>query len=586
MADTIVFEGLQDETWKVSQTAPVGQGEEGITPDLDDAYAYPPKYQDSWPTGSDAPWDEAELLGGSGAVGLPGSAGLSGQDGHIILGFEGQLYYRVHVIPTFYNLGNVLQPEVRSIEVWNAWVRTAKTLASIDETDTTGLTLIEPGATPLLYNPLASKDYTLEISQYGPAEIDANYVFDFTSEAPELDVEGFRTVAFMFCPQRPIREGLEFKTDIMESYDGNESRVRGRRLPRQQFEYNYIIADDAARSWAHNALAGHHGRGFGVPVWPMTRPLLADAAIGATSISVDTTNADFREPTVWTSELVVLWRDWDDYEIVQVASGGVSPSSITLERPTEQAHGAFETSVIPMQIMYSRDPIEWQESQNNTMFLGIGWLSEEEADLADLSSLSTHDGIPVLAGRNFMDNRIQEKIVRKYELIDKDTGSFQVIAGRSITQIGLIKGFEPEGDADCWTMREILYGLNGKQTSFFLPSYRNDFELAVTIGAGDTVIQVTPVDYERFIETADPYGDIMIELMDGTQYFRNITFVEPGTGTEKLTIDSNLGQEVAATEIRFFSYLYRVRFDSDKIEINHRRLSEMSVRVPVIGVKE
>ena len=40
-----------------------------------------------------------------------------------------------------------------------------------------------------------------------------------------------------------------------------------------------------------------------------------------------------------------------------------------------------------------------------------------------------------------------------------------------------------------------------------------------------------------------------------------------------------------ASQIKFFSYLYRVRLDTDKIEIEHSRLSEMSVRAPVIGVK-
>ena len=137
-------------------------------------------------------------------------------------------------------------------------------------------------------------------------------------------------------------------------------------------------------------------------------------------------------------------------------------------------------------------------------------------------------------------------------------------------------------------MRKILYGLNGKQTAFFLPSYRSDFELASTIGSGDVVVEVEPVGYDRFIATADPYGDFMIELHDGTQFFRNITLSEHDTvlGVEKLTIDSSLGQIVTASDIRFFSYLYRVRFNVDEIEIEHTRLSEQTIRIPVAGVKQ
>jgi hypothetical protein len=587
VAHTALFVGLQDAVWKVTAAGtPPPSETEGITPDLDDAYAYPPKYQGTWPTGTDAPWDAFELPSGLGTPGSP-SPGFFNFDGYKILGFEGDLYYRIHVNPVRYDLGNVLQPESRVVEVWNAWPRTAKTLTAIVETGTTGITLIEPGATPLVFNPLNSKDYTLEISEEGPADILANYLFNFGAEQPEHDVTGSRVVAFAFCPQRPIREGLEFKTDILESYAGNERRIRGRRLPRQQFEYNYIIKDDQARSWAHNAIAGHHGRAFAVPVFPMMRQLTSDISAGVSTIPVDTTNADFREPTTWTSELIMLWRDWDDFEVVQVSPSGVSPSSIAIERPTIGAHEAWNTHVIPVQVMYSRDPIEWDESRNNVMFLGIGWLSEAIADLGDLSSLPTHDGLSVLTGYNFMDNRLSEKVTRKYDLVDQESGVFSVLYGRTITEFGSVKGFEPKTDADCWTMRKILYGLNGKQTAFFLPSYRNDFQLRTTIGASATVISVETVGYDRFIETADPYGDIMIELNDGTQFFRNITLSEldPG-GFEKITINTSLGQEVAASDIRFFSYLYRVRLNTDKLEIEHKHLSEMSVRIPVAGVKE
>lgn len=586
MAHTALFEGLQDAVWKVTAAgSPPPSETEGITPDLDDAYAYPPTYQGTWPTGTDAPWDAFTLPFG---VGTPGTRtpGHFDFDGWKILGFEGDLYYRIHVNPVRYDLGNVLQPESRVVEVWNAWPRTAKTLTAITETGTIGITLIEPGVKPLVYNPLASKDYTLEISEEGPADILANYLFNFGAEQPEHDVTGSRVVAFALCPERPIKEGLEFKTDIIESFNGSEHRIRGRRLPRQQFEYKYILKDDQARSWALNAAAGHHGRGFAVPVFSMMRRLTADISAGVTVVPVDTTNADFREPTTWTSELIVLWRDWDDFEVLQTSTGGVAASNITVDRPTIGAHLASETFVIPMQVMYSRDPIEWEESRNNVLFLSIGWLSESVADLGDLSSLPTHDGLPVLSGLNFMDNRLQGKVTRKYDMIDQESGVFEVLFGRTITEYSTTKGFEPKTDADCWLMRQILYGLNGKQTTFFLPSFRNDFQATGTIGASATDIEVELVGYDRLIDTADPYGDIMVELMDGTQIFRNITGSASDGITDTITLNASLGQEVTIANTRFFSYLYRVRLNVDTVEIEHSRLSNMTVRVPLAGVKQ
>lgn len=581
MADTVLFEGFEEFTY-VSFSSGAG-ADPGITPDLEDPLSYPPPWQGGPP---DLLYEQFTLIGGSGSPTTPPGSPLTGHDGTPIWGFYDVLYFRIHVIPVVYYLGNVLQPEVRVVEVWNAWPRDSKTLSQIVETGTTGIVLIEPGSTPLLYVQLSSKDYTLEISDEGPAVIEANYVFDFTSEAPELDIYGQRSIAFAFCPQRPIKEMLEWRTDILESYDGDEHRIRGRRLPRQLFEYDYLIPDPEARRWALNTIAGQHGYAFGVPVFPMMRPLTADISAGVTVIPVDTTYADFRESSTFTSELVMLWRDWDDYEVVQVIAGGVAPSSLTVERPTIGGHTAGDTFAIPLQIMYSNDPIEWEESPNNVLFLKVGWLSTEVADIGDVSGLPTLDGLPVLAGYNFIDRRLGEKVTRNYTLIDPESGVFDVKFGRTVTEIASVKGFEARTAEDCWTMREIICGLNGRQTSFFLPSYRNDFTLASPIGSSATQIHVETVGFDRFLAGAPPWDAIMIELYDGTQFFRQITLTEPGSGDEVITIDSSLGQLVNQSDIRFFSIMYRMRFNVDRVEIEHKHVGEMSSRIPVAGVKQ
>ena len=65
------------------------------------------------------------------------------------------------------------------------------------------------------------------------------------------------------------------------------------------------------------------GRVIGVPLFHWARPLLTDISAGAGSIDFDSTNADFRDSTTDQPQSLMLWRAVDDFEIVQIAVGGL-----------------------------------------------------------------------------------------------------------------------------------------------------------------------------------------------------------------------------------------------------------------------
>ena len=141
-----------------------------------------------------------------------------------------------------------------------------------------------------------------------------------------------------------------------------------------------------------------------------------------------------------------------------------------------------------------------------------------------------------------------------------------------------MKGFEADTDLESWELRKLLYGINGKQTSFYLPSYRNDFQIAGTIAAGSTSLRVTDVGYEKFIDGTVPYAAVMIQLHDAsaiggeTKFFRTISVTStPLPGEEILTLDSPIdpGTAVDPSDVLRISYLYLSRFATDKIQITH-----------------
>lgn len=581
------------------QTGPVGQSELGRNPQIAGGLPFEPPWQ---PTPGDGgvsvgtPGFSAHAAFGKEAIFdtvaipvAPPAVTLDGA-GFICPGFEDVLYGRIHLIPKRIDLGNVLQDQAFDVEVWNAF-DVSRTLDSIGAVDAEGLVVLSPtppGAPPAVFPPLSSFIYQVTVTDEGPATIGAQFTFDFTIEAPVLSVTGTRIVTLAFCPQRPIMEALEWKTDVIESYNGDEQRIRGRNLPRQLFEMEYFETENNARSRLLNHLIGFAGKFYAVPVWHFGRPLLQDAASSATIIFVDTTNADFRDSTPKVQSLVILWRSETDFEIAQVAVGGLAAGQITLERPLENAHSAALTEVIPIQVMLARDPVEWALTPNGALTVDIKWLAEEVVDLAEIDgNLTLFNGRPVLTGFNYVDETLAEKITEKYELFDSESGTFQPLERRTVPEYATQKGFETATPADSWDLRKLIYALRGKQRSFYMPTWRSDFVATDTIGSSDLNITVEEADHARFINGIEPFAALMVLLNDGTQLFRNITGIAPGSpGEELVSIDVSLGQTVTVAEIRHISYLLLARLGSDRVIFRHRFKDVVSVRIPVIGVKQ
>lgn len=608
MADKLLDNGFANypNAWdfviseSVHSTSPVTSAEIGITPDLDDALTYPPSYQGSPIAAANLVLDE--LAGDGGVIfatnvpappGPPivGSSALTGLSGFFCPLYEGDLYDRIHMIPNTLNFGNVLQQQSRTVEVWNAF-SVSKTLDSIAESGTQGLTLVRPGGAPsepAVYTGLKSFVYTVQAAKTGPSRIDATYTFDFTSVALVLTILGERVVAFPFCYERPFREVLEFKTDILETENGNEQRIATRKLPRQLFRVRYLISDENERQRALNAIFGHHGNFFAVPLFHWARPLLQDASATDTTIFVDYSNADFRDTTAEKEHLLILWRSPTDFEIVQIGLNGLAtPGEIDLELPLDGDHDAGVTLVVPMQFSLPKDPFKFEETQNNVITIDAQWLSNDYGDLADLSSLPTLDGIPILADPNLIDETLEQGFKINYDLFDSVGGDFQSIVGRTVPETQTFRGFEVRDDAAAFLLREILYGFQGKQKSFWLPSWRTDFTVTDDIGSSDLNIKIVESDFHRFVEDGpDPWSGIFIELFDGTQFFRTITAtVAPSGGEETVTINSALGQAITVAEIRHAGLLIRSRFNQDRISIEHTQTGNIRVRIPVVGVKE
>jgi len=126
-----------------------------------------------------------------------------------------------------------------------------------------------------------------------------------------------------------VLERLEFRTDIMVAYRGEEQRRSVRRAPRRIVEFDVTLADDERRAM-EVSLWGNGAQIWLVPLWFDGQQLQADAAIGSTTVSVQT---DYRDFEVGQPAIVIA----NHRTFEEVTISGKTGTTLTLSAPLTNA---------------------------------------------------------------------------------------------------------------------------------------------------------------------------------------------------------------------------------------------------------
>ncbi len=469
-------------------------------------------------------------------------------------------YDRIHLIPGTLALGNLVQAQERTIEVWNAW-HIPQRLSALDGVGTDGLVLTEPAAAPTTFGGLESRLYTLSISLTGPPVIDAHYTFTFPGQSPELVVTGARVLGLAFRPnwREPVVERLIWLTDVIRRRDGSEQRISLRSIPRREFEYLVTLTDvSAARLDA--AAWGWQARVFALPIW--TDPTVLDAALpaGSTSIPVDTALRDYA-----AGSLAALVQDEYDHEIVEVLE--VAGGSITLARPTAQDRPAG-THLYPARLARLGAQVRITRP---TAAVVEARLALQVEPLQPLAGITGPAPAAYLGADTYLTppNRVEaldDDITRALEIIDPQTGPWAVD--------------DPEGRPDIvrsyrWLLRDRamisahkawLMARAGRHTSAWVPTWSRDMELAEQATGTATTLVIHDIGYRNFYALAEGRRDIAVRLPSGAWALRRIIAADQVVaGQERIQIDSALG--VTIDPGVWICLLGLHRLDTDRVEL-------------------
>lgn len=463
-------------------------------------------------------------------------------------------YNRIHAIPTRLDIGNLFTTQSRTFRVWNAYLDSAKALDSVSESGTEGILITAPATSPTTFAPNEERQYSVSVTLNGPPVINAAMLLVFeAANSPTVTITGRRIVVWPWVPQVDYMETLEWQTDVIQAFAG-EQRIALRAAPRQGFDHRYYLpSQDLARAQA--VVGGWAHRLYGLPLFGEARTVGALTA-GLTQLMVDTAHADYR-----AGGMACVWASVDQFEVVEIAQ--VLADRLVLVRPLTTSYAAAR--VMPLRIARTLHGVEFDRVDGRNSFASARWSVTDNAELSGATTMDTYRGADVLPLCRVMVSPISDHIARSVDVFDNGSGVMDTDVQTSYVARTSMATFHADTRAERWALRVFLDRIKGRRGAFWLVSGNADLQIAAPLSPAGNTLQVLPIGYPLY------YGvtDICILLNDGTRIYRRVTGGAAVGGRERLALDAAPGVTIDASNVRRIMFMRLYRFDADAVEIHH-----------------
>ena len=374
-------------------------------------------------------------------------------------------------------------------------------------------------------------------------------------------------------PQTSFTEVLEWKTDVIRA-KGAEQRFALRTRPRQVFNFTYVM-DPPAFSKAKSFSRSQAEKEFLLPRW-------GDLSyLGAISSTTTILNFDTRFANYAEGAQVIVYDEYDHYEAATILT--LTDTSITLV--TGLTKDYTKAVVAPLQIATFINFFEADRQKAEFIKATASFQSLDSTDLAALwqEEYPFFRGHEVMMDRPIVTGDIREAY--KSDISQVDDGVALIWRGtqRNYPTKEAQVAWHLLSREELWSLRLWLYTRRGKWRGFWLPSWNKDLELTQPISSTDTTITISDVGYS----THEEANSLMILTTGGLVYYlRVISGFAGSPGEEILALDGAAGINVTVSDIAMIAYLSFVRFNADRVEIQHRVAGGSSVIMPTLEIPE
>lgn len=478
-------------------------------------------------------------------------------------------YNRILIEPSTISLGNLVTTQIREVSIWNAFL-TNKTIENILISNGGGIE-IEVISMPRILSGLEELTMDVSVTQTGPATIDALMLYQFDSGIDDIEVTitGQRVVAFPFLFSTPVKEVVSHSTSIITTEDGLEYRSLLKSVPDQQYSIN-AIAPYGKNPLAHNILAGWTLQIFALPIWSESSAI-ENLLVSQTVVNFDTRFADYR-----IGKLAIIWKSETEFDTLEI----INMDDTFLEFSVGLQYNYPLAMIAPARIAsMSGSPAlksDGLEGVISAKFLVIDDISTDSDFNYD-----QHLGLPVFnlaaemeggstkrsfsSGANFSKNPIGKTLRRS-------TWDNTKIAKKYLYTI--------EGIEEIWEFKAFMNSRRGRQKTFYIPSFENDF---ILLSEGNIASTITIPQSGYSLYNSDR-AEVAILTNDGYLYRSISSAAVDLNNNESITFNSALN--IDASEIKSISFLSKVRRSSDSIEYKHLSSNVMQASVALLEVMQ
>ena len=553
-----------------------------IYPQLDSLIVYPP-----WANqiAEASTWGERYMVdaGVSGVVvdsaqyaqTLPLTTARQGVIAH---SFFEDFYFRIHIIPGSLSLGNLASEQSQEIYFWNAFFHT-KTLIDVVGTNSEGLEIVTPEL-PFEMRALHDEVFTLLAGVEGPPSIDASFSFIFSDDGYDFGITGSRSVTLAFPPVRDTSYDEEFywPSTVFTAEDGTEQVMSLSDDPKITVNFNAYVFNEE-RWLLESKIWGWQGREYAVPVWKSSTALTERIIPGGQTLAVKST--EYREFSV--GGLAFLYLSPEINETVEI--GSITANSISLVRPVglEWPAGA---AVMPVRQMRIPNELTYTGEVANAREFVFTLKSDSAETQASYPWPWTYEGLPVLEFSPDMKIGLSGSFNRDITPVETNYGKPFLYDRMEATwhKHGWLFTFETR--AESYRFLSLLTQLRGACGYFWAATWSPDMEVVETIAANSNVLIVKAYGMSGMYTDLRGRRGIRIELKNGTVIHRRIVEISRGAaaGTEAVTLNSNIPQQIPASAVRYVSFMTISRFAQDKFKFKWETLEWSEVQVTIKDV--
>jgi hypothetical protein len=508
--------------------------------------------------------DGERLAGVAGALATPDTTDLpAGVSGTPLRAFADLFYFRIWPIPAVLDVQNPKRNTPVPFKLWNAFL-TANTLNVITPTDLPDITLdVAPG---LVFTRLALQTVNAQIGDDAPINIDGNFDFAFDFSDTALRFIAILADILPIQADGSIVETLEWKTDILDNYDGSENRIAVRPRPRRSFSMTLLIGDDAERKTLYDKLFKTAALTVIAPSYQYQSRLKVATVPADNKLYTNVRRADLRvgenvliatkAGEFFLYEVAAVFADHvtvttafsqviDKGAIVCGAFAGRFPNKTGLQMAARGGHCNITVTMVD-----ARAQVAWPDN-------GV--------------AVPTFNGKPLLLRNPLADGNTSEAFDVGLDVIDNESGKPSFFSSWTQAFVEgarqyLIQSLLDQDDLEFW--RNFLDEVKGSQKSFYTPTYRED--LIRFEGTNFLPGEITVVGTEYAAQYADlpPYAQLELVTSAGTFHVK-VSNAENLGDRSRIHFVDPIEVDISDAEVTRISYLMLCRLGTDVVKLTH-----------------